>query len=82
MSNIIPPTEKNKILKNDNDNDVEDYDSSDIDELYLEEKQEEYEDETVLYIQKAMLDYVDRKSLTICEYLSTARIRRYLRNRK
>lgn len=80
--NLIPPTDKNKILTIDtNDNEFDD-ERDDVDDLYLEEKYSEYEEETVLTIQKAIIEYVERKSLTICEYLSEVKIRRYLRNRK
>lgn len=80
--NLIPPTDKNKILTIDiHDNEFDD-ERDDVDDLYLEEKYSEYEEETVLTIQKAIIEYVERKSLTICEYLSESKIRRYLRNRK
>ena len=60
--NIIPPTEKNKILTVDvNDGDFDNDRDDNTDELYLQEKQSEYEDETVMNIQKAIMDYVDMK---------------------
>lgn len=81
--NIIPPTEKNKILTIDiNDGEFEDDRDDNADELYIQEKQSEYEEETVINIQKAILEYVEMKSLTICEYLSERKIRHYLRYRK
>jgi len=81
--NIIPPTEKNKILTVDvNDGEFDDDRDDNSDELYLQEKQSEYEDETVMNIQKAIMDYVEMKALTICEYLSERKIRNFLRYRK
>ena len=80
--NTIPPTVKNKILSIENDGEFDDDRDDDADELYLQEKQCEYEEETVLNIQMAMIEYVEMKSLTICEYLSQNKIRLFLRNRK
>jgi hypothetical protein len=81
MDTKIPPTSKNKILTttNDdtNDNNYND-DDEDIDEIYNEEKRIEYSDATILMIQKSFLEYVDRKSLTICEYLSVDEIKSFL----
>lgn len=81
MDTKIPPTSKNKILSTNND-DGNDHnyneDDDDIDEIYNEEKRIEYSDATVLMIQKSFLEYVDRKSLTICEYLSVDEIKSFL----
>ena len=80
MDNKIPPTSKNKILStNDDSNDHNNNeDDDDIDEIYNEEKRIEYSDATILMIQKSFLEYVDRKSLTICEYLSVDEIKSFL----
>lgn len=80
MDNKIPPTSKNKILStNDDSNDHNNNeDDDDIDEIYNEEKRIEYSDATILMIQKSFLEYVDRKSLTLCEYLSVDEIKSFL----
>ena len=48
------------------------------DQMYYEEKLSEYTETTISIIQKSLLDYVDRKSLTICEYLTADDIQAYL----
>ena len=80
MDTKIPPTSKNKILSTNDDSNDPNYneDDDDIDEIYNEEKRIEYSDATVLMIQKSFLEYVDRKSLTICEYLSVDEIKSFL----
>lgn len=81
MDNKIPPTSKNKILSTNDDSNDHNYneDDDDIDEIYNEEKRIEYSDATILMIQKSFLEYVDRKSLTICEYLSVDKIKKLSR---
>ena len=77
--NPIPPVNKNKVLVADtDDHGYDDDDNNDIDDIYLHEKQYDYDEATVIILQKAMLEYVDRKSLTICEYLSVEKIKKYL----
>lgn len=80
MDNKIPPTSKNKILSTNDDSNDHNYneDDDDIDEIYNEEKRIEYSDATILMIQKSFLEYVDRKSLTLCEYLSVDEIKSFL----
>ena len=79
----IPPVNKSKIISA-TDNNIEDFDEEEdyddmMNEIYMEEKRMEYVDNTLLILQKSLLDYVDRKSLTICEYLSVDKIKKYLR---
>ena len=79
----IPPVNKSKIISV-TDNNIEDFDEEEdyddmMNEIYMEEKRMEYVDTTLLLLQKSLLDYVDRKSLTICEYLSVDKIKKYLR---
>lgn len=79
----IPPVNKSKIISA-TDNNIEDFDEEEdyddmMNEIYMEEKRMEYVDNTLLILQKSLLDYVDRKSLTICEYLSIDKIKKYLR---
>ena len=80
MDNKIPPTSKNKILSTNDDSNDHNYneEDDDIDEIYNEEKRIEYSDATILMIQKSFLEYVDRKSLTLCEYLSVDEIKSFL----
>ena len=81
-STIEPKTNKNKILAvvdnkfADNEDDDEDYTIDD--EMYFEEKRIEYSEMTLLTLQKSLLEYVDRKNLTLCEYLTTAKISEFL----
>ena len=78
--NKIPPTNKNKIIteeeKDDNNNNRDDDD--DVDEIYNEEQRSDYSEATLVLLQKSLLEYVDRKNLTLCEYLSTDSISQYL----
>jgi len=81
MDAKIPAVNKSKIVvqeeqNNDNDANVDDADY--YEELYYQEKISEYADATVLMIQKTFLDYVVRKSLTICEYLTTDDLKSFL----
>jgi hypothetical protein len=48
------------------------------DDMYDEEIEFEKSEENVLMIQKCLLDYVNMKSLTLCEYLSINRLREFL----
>ena len=79
MDPKIPKTDKTKIIQQNDEtnNDVEEGDDY-YDEMYNEEKISEYTEATIALIQKSFLDYVERKSLTICEYLSADDIQLYL----
>ena len=46
--------------------------------LDFKEKRIEYSEMTLLTLQKSLLEYVDRKNLTLCEYLTTAKISEFL----
>ena len=80
---VIEPTNKNRIIvgavdnNNNNNNDDEEEDDY-MDDFYNEEKRREYSEMTLLIIQKSLLEYVDKKNLTLCEYLSTSEINEYL----
>jgi hypothetical protein len=79
--NKIPPTNKTKILvdsKDDpeKDNDDDDGDFDDI--VYQDEKEAEYLEATLVILQKSVLEFVERKSLTLCEYLTVDSISKYL----
>ena len=76
----IPTTNKNKIIQKDDHNNNQDQEEGDdfYDDMYYEEKLSEYTEMTITLIQKSLLDYVDRKSLTICEYLTADDIQAYL----
>ena len=68
---------KNKSINNDiNDTYVEDKNLEDEtdDEEEIENQNREYYFQTLNIIQKNMLEYVDQKSLPICEYLSLKNI--------
>ena len=73
--NKIP---KNKILEVEQNDDTT-KDEDDYDDIYEEEIEYEKFEDNVLLIQKCLLEYVNRKSLTLCEYLSTSLIKEYLR---
>lgn len=73
--NKIP---KNKILEVEQNDDTT-KDEDDYDDIYEEEIEYEKFEDNVLLIQKCLLEYVNRKSLTLCEYLSTSQIKKYLR---
>ena len=62
--------------EDEDDDDDEDYTIDD--EMYFEEKRIEYSEMTLLTLQKSLLEYVDRKNLTLCEYLTTAKISEFL----
>lgn len=76
----IPTTNKNKIIQQEEPNTNNDAEEGDdfYDQMYYEEKLSEYTETTISNIQKSLLDYVDRKSLTICEYLTADDIQVYL----
>ena len=69
---------KNKILEVEQNDDTT-KDEDDYDDIYEEEIEYEKFEDNVLLIQKCLLEYVNRKSLTLCEYLSTSLIKEYLR---
>lgn len=80
-STVEPKTNKNKILVVDSkfaDNEEDDEEYTMDDEMYYEEKRIEYSETTLLTLQKSLLEYVDRKNLTLCEYLTTAKISEFL----
>jgi hypothetical protein len=80
-STVEPKNNKNKILVVDNkfaDNEEDDEEYTMDDEIYYEEKRIEYSEMTLLTLQKSLLEYVDRKNLTLCEYLTTAKISEFL----
>ena len=75
---------KNKSINNDiNDTYVEDKNLEDEtdDEEEIENQNREYYFQTLNIIQKNMLEYVDQKSLPICEYLSLKNINNMLYNK-
>ena len=77
----IPAVNKSKIVVQDdqtNDNETIADDADYYEELYHQEKISEYTEATVSIIQKTFLEYVERKSLTICEYLSTDDLKSFL----
>jgi hypothetical protein len=79
----IPAVNKSKIVQQQDDqindnNDAHVDDADYYEELYQQEKISEYSDATVTMIQKTFLEYVDRKSLTICEYLTTEDLKSFL----
>jgi hypothetical protein len=79
--NKIPPTTKVKVLVDNKDdiekeNEDDDFDYDDV--IYQNEKESEYLEATLVILQKSVLEFVDRKSLTICEYLSVDSISKYL----
>jgi hypothetical protein len=79
--NKIPPTNKTKILidtKEDIDKENEDDDGDYEDIMYQNEKEAEYLDATLVILQKSLLEVVDKKSLTLCEYLTVDSISQYL----
>jgi len=77
--NKAPPQHKNKILEVEQINNNEDLkEDEDYDDMYDEEIEFEKSEENVLMIQKCLLDYVNMKSLTLCEYLSINRLREFL----
>jgi hypothetical protein len=79
---IEPKTTKNKILVVDTnkfaDNEEDDEEYTMDDEIYYEEKRIEYSEMTLLTLQKSLLEYVDRKNLTLCEYLTPTKISEFL----
>jgi len=78
---VEPKTNKNKILVVDNkfpDNEEDEEEHTMDDEIYYEEKRMEYSEMTLLTLQKSLLEYVDRKNLTLCEYLTTEKISEFL----
>jgi len=78
---VEPKTNKNKILVVDNkfaENEEDDEEYTMDDEIYYEEKRIEYSEMTLLTLQKSLLEHVDRKNLTLCEYLTTAKISEFL----
>lgn len=80
--NKIPPTNKTKILvdtKDDPEKDNEDDDVDYDDGVYQDEKEMEYLESTLVILQKSVLEIVERKSLTLCEYLTVDSISKYLR---
>lgn len=79
--NKIPPTNKTKILvdtKEDLEKDHDEDDGEFDDVSYYEEKEAEYLEATLLALQQNLLNHVNRKSLTLCEYLSVESISKYL----
>jgi len=80
-STVEPKNNKNKILVVDNkfaENEEDDEEYTMDDEIYYEEKRIEYSEMTLLTLQKSLLEYVDRKNLTLCEYLTTVKISEFL----
>lgn len=81
MDGKIPAVNKTKIVKVEEDEEtvVNGKDDADFyEEMYIQEKVSEYDETTVTMIQKTILEYVERKSLTICEYLTTDDIKEFL----
>jgi hypothetical protein len=81
MDGKIPAVNKTKIVKVEEEEEtvVNGKDDADFyEEMYHQEKVSEYDEMTVTMIQKTILEYVERKSLTICEYLSTDDIKEFL----
>lgn len=81
MDGKIPAVNKTKIVKGEEDEEtvVNGKDDADFyEEMYIQEKVSEYDETTVTMIQKTILEYVERKSLTICEYLTTDDIKEFL----
>lgn len=80
--NPIEPTNKNKIIVVHDNNKFADEDDDEEytmdDEIYYEEKRIEYSEMTLLTLQKALLEYVEQKNLTLCEYLTTKKISQFL----
>lgn len=62
-------------LINENDSENEDNNNYDSDYEYVEF---EYNQESINIIQKNLLDYVERRSLPLCEYLSLEKISNFI----
>jgi uncharacterized membrane-anchored protein len=76
---------ENKILKNkfiineEDENDDQTYENKEyINEIEYEILNDEYFDETLIIIQKELLNYVNHTSQPLCEYLRTRNIENFL----
>lgn len=74
---------KNKISNNDDteDKNADNYEEIETDEEEIENQNKEYYLQTLNIIQQNMIEYVDKKSLPLCEYLSIKNIEHMLYNK-
>lgn len=69
---------KNKIILNEEDDEYNSYSDSDFDSDIEDIIEEEYYQDVLKLLQKELLNYVEMKSLPICEYLTIENIHSFI----